>query len=226
MADVVLPAASFLEKEGVRSWWMPLQASNRALTVGECKGDMDIGFELAKRFDPNFRWKDTHELFDEIIKPSGMTFDELSEKVWSYPPEGTSTIPYHRHEKGLLRSDGTPGFRTPSGRFELYSTHRESWNLEPMPLHEEPPFTPVTQPEKLKEYPLILGTGRRLPVSTTPSIGRSPGCGRLTRILRSKFTPKPPPRSVSAPASGSGLKTGSASASKRPRSHWKFPSGW
>ena len=164
MADVVLPAASFLEKEGVRSWWMPLQALNRALKVEDCRGDLEIGFELARRFDPNFRWKDPHELFNEIIKPSGLTYDELQEKVWSYPPEGTSTIPYHRHEKGLLRNDGTPGFRTPSGRFELYSTHRENWKLEPMPLHEEPPFTPVTQPEKLKEYPLILCTGRRSPV--------------------------------------------------------------
>jgi anaerobic selenocysteine-containing dehydrogenase len=164
LADVVLPAASFLEKDSVRSWWMPLQSINKAMTVEGCKGDLDIGFELAKRFDPNFRWENTHQLFDEIVKPSGMTYAELQEKVWAYPPEGHSTVPYRRHEKGLLRPDGTLGFNTPSGKMELYSTHREKWGLEPMPLHEEPPFTPVTQPEKFKEYPLILSTGRRSPV--------------------------------------------------------------
>ncbi|MBA7572399.1 MAG: molybdopterin-dependent oxidoreductase [Dehalococcoidia bacterium] len=164
LADVVLPAASFLEKDGIRSWWIPLQTINKAISVGECKPDVEINFELARRFDPNLQWKNIYELFDEIIKPSGLTFKQLQEKGWAFPPQGHPSAPYHRFEKGLLRPDKKPGFQTPSGRIELYSSLREEWGLESLPHYEEPPFTPVSQPELFKKYPLILSTGRRSPV--------------------------------------------------------------
>lgn len=143
---------------------MPLQSINKAMTVDECLPDVEINFELAKRFDPDFRFEDIHALFDDILKPSGMTFKELQKNGWVFPPEGSSSCPYRRHEKGLLRPDKKPGFRTPTGLFELYSTLREDWNLEPIPHHEEPPFTPVSRPDLAKDYPLILSTGRRSPV--------------------------------------------------------------
>ncbi len=163
-ADIVLPAATFLEKESIRSWWVPLQVINKALEVPECKSDVEINFELAKRFDPEFQFKNIHELFDNILEPSKMTFEELSQKVFAFPPEGHPSHPYLRYEKGLLRPDRRPGFRTPTGLFELYSTLREEWGLEPLPHHEEPPFTPVTRPDLFKDYPMILSTGRRSPV--------------------------------------------------------------
>jgi anaerobic selenocysteine-containing dehydrogenase len=164
LADVVLPAASFLEKDSIRTWWIPLQTINKAISVGECRPDVEINFELAKRFNPNLRWQNIYELFDEIIKPSGLNFRQLQEKGWTFPPEGHPSAPYHRFEKGLLRPDRKPGFQTLSGRIELYSSLREEWGLEPLPHYEEPPFTPVSQPELFKEYPLILSTGRRSPV--------------------------------------------------------------
>jgi len=163
LADVVLPAASFLEKDSIRSWWVPLQSINKAISVGECRPDIEINFELARRFDPAFRWNDIPQLFDEILKPSGLTFKELKEKGWVFPPEGHPSAPYHRFEKGLLRADGRPGFQTPSGRIELHSSLREEWGLEPLAHYEEPPFTPVSQPELFKQYPLVLSTGRRSP---------------------------------------------------------------
>jgi anaerobic selenocysteine-containing dehydrogenase len=163
LVDVVLPSATFLEKEGFRTWWVPLQSINKALSIEGCKSDVEINFELARRFDPNFQWKTIHELFDDILKPSGMTFTELQKKGWVLPPEGHPSAPYHRYEKGLLRPDKKPGFQTPSGKVEIYSSLREEWGLEPFAHYEEPPFTPVTQPELHKEYPLILSTGRRSP---------------------------------------------------------------
>ncbi len=162
-ADVVLPAGTFLEKDSFRSWWVPLQSINKAMTVDECLPDVEINFELAKRFDPEYEYETIYDLYDDILKPSGMTFKELQEKGWAYPPEGSSSCPYRRHEKGLLRPDKKPGFRTQTGLFELYSTLREEWDLEPIPHHEEPPFTPVSRPDLAKEYPLILSTGRRSP---------------------------------------------------------------
>ena len=162
-ADVVLPAGTFLEKDSFRSWWVPLQSINKAMTVDECLPDVEINFELAKRFDPEYGYETIYDLYDDILKPSGMTFKELQEKGWAYPPEGSSSCPYRRHEKGLLRPDKKPGFRTQTGLFELYSTLREEWDLEPVPHHEEPPFTPVSRPDLAKDYPLILSTGRRSP---------------------------------------------------------------
>ena len=162
-ADVVLPAGTFLEKDSFRSWWVPLQSINKAMTVDECLPDVEINFELAKRFDPEYEYETIYDLYDDILKPSGMTFKELQEKGWAYPPEGSSSCPYRRHEKGLLRPDKKPGFRTQTGLFEFYSTLREEWDLEPIPHHEEPPFTPVSRPDLAKDYPLILSTGRRSP---------------------------------------------------------------
>jgi anaerobic selenocysteine-containing dehydrogenase len=164
LADVVLPASTFLEKDGVRSWWVPLQTINKAMSVGDCKPDIEINFELAKRFDPDFRWNTIHDLFDEILQPSGMTFEQLQEKGWAFPPEGHASHPYRRFEAGKLRPDGRPGFQTPSGLVELHSSLREEWGLDPLPHYEEPPVTPVSQPERYKEYPLILSSGRRSPV--------------------------------------------------------------
>jgi anaerobic selenocysteine-containing dehydrogenase len=164
LADLVLPAATFLEKDGIRSWWVPLQTINKAIEVEECKPDIEINFELARRFDPNFRWETIHDLFDEILKPSGMTFHDLQKRGWILPPEGHPSAPYRRFEKGLLRKDEKPGFQTPSGKVELYASLREEWGLEPLPHYEEPPFTPVSQPGLAKSYPLILSTGRRSPV--------------------------------------------------------------
>jgi anaerobic selenocysteine-containing dehydrogenase len=162
-ADVVLPAGTFLEKDSFRSWWVPLQSIRKVMTVDDCRPDVDINFELARRFDPEFRFKTVHDLFDDILKPSGMTFRELQDRIYAYPPGGSTSCPYRRHENGLLRPDRKPGFRTPSGRFELYSTLREEWDLEPLPHHEEPPFTPVSRPDLARDYPLILSTGRRSP---------------------------------------------------------------
>lgn len=162
-ADIVLPAATFLEKEGMRSWWIPLQVMKKVLEVPECKPDVEINFELAKRFDPEFPYKDLRELFDAILKPSGMTYEELKERGWAFPPEGHPSVPYRRYEKGLLRPDGRPGFKTPSGLFELYSLLREQWGYDPLPRYQEPPFSPVRRPDLAEKYPLILSTGRRSP---------------------------------------------------------------
>jgi anaerobic selenocysteine-containing dehydrogenase len=133
----------------------------KAISVDGCRPDVEINFELAKRFDPSLRWETVHELFDDILEPSGMTFKELQERGWAFPPDGHPSAPYNRHERGLLRHDGKPGFHTPTGKVELYSVLRENWGFEPIAHYDEPPFTAVSRPDLAEEYPLILNTGRR-----------------------------------------------------------------
>ncbi|WP_258360399.1 molybdopterin-containing oxidoreductase family protein [Moorella sulfitireducens] len=166
LADIVLPVATFAEKESFRSWWAPLSVVVPAVKVGECRSDWEINLELARRFNPEgIPWKTVKELINERLKPSGKTFDELAAQgSWEMPPEGHPSRPYRRYEKGLLRPDGKPGFRTPTGKVEFYSKTLEEWGLDPLPYYEEPPESEVRTPELFKKYPLIMATGRRSPV--------------------------------------------------------------
>ena len=155
VADLILPAASIAEKESLRSWWSPLQVMIPAVQVEECRSDWEINLELAKRFNPELRKRfDTvKDLIDDHLKPSGYTFDELKDGHWRFPEKDTPTRPYRRYEKGLLRPDGQPGFRTPTGKLELYSTSFKEFDMDPLPFYTEPPESEVRTPELAAKYP-------------------------------------------------------------------------
>lgn len=163
LADVVLPAATFAEKDSIRAWWAPLAVLKKRVQVGECKSDWEINFELAKRFSPEGmkQWDTLEDLFNERLKPSGTTVAELlNEGGWRMPPEGPSR-PYRRHERGLLRADGKPGFGTPTGKLELYCETYKQWSLDPLPFYTEPPQSAAATPALFETYPLVMITGAR-----------------------------------------------------------------
>ena len=162
IADIVLPAATFAEKDSVYTTGIPLNAIQRVVTVDECRSDWDINFELAKRLSPeSVPWNNLRELLTQRISLCGKSFEELAKSPWSLAPKGDATTPYRRYQKGLLRPDGKPGFRTPTGKVELYSTKYEEFGMDPLPFHKEPIESPVSTPEVAEKYPLILITGRR-----------------------------------------------------------------
>ncbi len=78
----------------------------------------------------------------------GITFDEFKKKGYIVAP-----ITYKKYEGG--------GFDTPTGKVELYSTTFEKFGYDPLPDFMEPPESPISTPELLKDYPLILITGSR-----------------------------------------------------------------
>lgn len=162
VADIILPAATFAEKESLRSWWTPLSVTVKAVEVGECKSDWEINLEMAKRLSTKpFKYNTVKEIFDDRLKVAGKTFEGLAKKgSWEMCPEGP-TKPYHRWKRGLLRADGKPGFRTITGKVELWSKLQEQWGLDPLPYYQEPEEGPISTPELWKEYPLILNSGRR-----------------------------------------------------------------
>ncbi len=162
LCDVILPAATFLEKDSLRAWWVPLNAIKKIVEVDECKSDIEINMELCRRFMKDFPYENTQQMFDNLLKSAGITYENLCKNTWMLPPEGHPSRPYYRYEKGLLREDKKPGFRTPTGKIELFSSWLEKWKLNPLPYHEEPPYSPVSTPDLFKEYPLILTTGRRM----------------------------------------------------------------
>ncbi|MHB9149873.1 MAG: molybdopterin-containing oxidoreductase family protein [Thermoleophilia bacterium] len=162
LADVVLPAAAYPERDGIAqpggngSYLGPI---NKAVEpVGECKSDMQINPELGKRLNPEaWPWADVREMFSALLQPLGLTFEEFREVGVAY-----DAMDYRKHEKGLLRADGEPGFETPTGKVELYSTVLEQCGLDPLPYFEEPPESPVSTPDVAEEYPLVLITGARV----------------------------------------------------------------
>ena len=161
LADVVLPSASFAERDGVRAWWAPLTAQHRAFRVGDCRSDAEICFDLARRFNRDFKFDTLDDLYRYYLKPSGVSLEELRSNNWIEPPRDAADTPYHRHERGLLRKDGRPGFATPSGKIELNSARLKEWGMDPLPRYVEPAISPVSTPELAKKYPLILNTGSR-----------------------------------------------------------------
>jgi len=163
LADIILPAATYPERDGLRFGDGPQRGEtiNKVVQVGEAKSDMQINMELGHRFNPEaWPWDNVQDMFSFMLKENApdlqMSFQELREKAPIYPP-----MEYRRYEKGMLRQDGEMGFNTPTGRVELYSTVFESAGLDPLPYFEEPTESPYSTPKLFKEYPLVLTTGAR-----------------------------------------------------------------
>ena len=156
-ADIVLPAAMNVERDSLRNWWTPLRSISKVTQYEECKTDEEIALELGKRLNPEkWPWNNVEEMIDWALKPANITFKELESKVEIWPE-----VHYKKYEKAMLRDDGEVGFATDTGMVNLYQDMFEEWGLDPLPFHQEPPYSPVSTPELMKEYPLVLTTGRR-----------------------------------------------------------------
>jgi anaerobic selenocysteine-containing dehydrogenase len=97
------------------------------------------------------------EFLDWQLEPLGMNFETFAEQVYHTVP-----VKYEQHTQGELRLDGESGFGTTSGRVHLYSERLKTeggWG--PLPTYKEPPSSPLSTPDQISEYPLILITGCR-----------------------------------------------------------------
>ena len=152
LADIVLPAASWLEQDDVADIhfiWCVL-ARQKVATIGECRDDKQIMIDLALRMgmEDYFPWKNVREYCDWVLKDTGITFEEFK-KIGILKGE----MRYRKYEK--------EGFATPSGKVELRSSAVEAMGYDPLPYYVEPPESPYSTPELFKDYPLIMTTGAR-----------------------------------------------------------------
>ncbi|CBL03633.1 Anaerobic dehydrogenases, typically selenocysteine-containing [Gordonibacter pamelaeae 7-10-1-b] len=161
LADYFLPACTYAERNGLRigDGAQRAETINKAIEpLGESRSDMQITLDIGKRISPEaWPWETVEDLFSDILEETGHSFEEMQELAPGYPP-----FDYRMHEKGLLRTDGNPGFQTATGRIELWSTLYNSLGLDPLPSYEEPVPSPRSTPELTGEYPLVLTTGARV----------------------------------------------------------------
>ncbi len=171
LADVVLPAATWLEIDYVGDLWKRhgwIVARNKAVTVGQARSDYDIINELGKRCtDPRNWWPTLTDAFNDILSPAGMTWEQFSQRG------------YLQGER-RFRKYKRDGFRTPTRKVELYSTVMERLGYDPLPGFSDPPETPWSNPEIAKEFPYQLITGARIPFFFH-SENRQPGFLRSRR---------------------------------------------
>ncbi len=91
-ADIVLPAATYPERDGLPYGdnAQRFQTINKAVEpVGEAKSDMQINMELGKRFNPEvWPWDNLQDMYNALLKEGkvGMTFQEIRERAPIYPP--------------------------------------------------------------------------------------------------------------------------------------------
>ena len=151
-ADVVLPAAFFLERDEIAT--MPLNLQNKAVDGGNCWPDWKIWWELGRRmgYEKYFPWKTFAEAAEFLLQSAGYTYEELK-----------------KHPEGIMQKE-TPGkflengFYTFSGKIEIYSQSLESNGYDPLPVYREPLESIASTPELAKQYPLTLTTGARQPM--------------------------------------------------------------
>lgn len=133
-ADIVLPAATFVERTDIidQKARDPLFHLILVPAVipeqGESWSDLKFWFELARRlgYGEYFPWKDVNDAISFRLEPTGITLEQLKNK-----PDGISYQP-KRYKKYV-----NEGFATPSGKAEIYSERLEKLGYSPLPLYEE-----------------------------------------------------------------------------------------
>ena len=208
-ADIVLPACGSVERSEMRAYPQKYVIYTQPVVepVGESRSDMDIIYGLAQKLGlpyqqldgppgagaaagaapaadlGGFRPDGTPDFgaafeasLDWILEPSGMTIAQLKEHPGGMPVPNPLPLAFKKYEKN--------GFPTPSGKMEFASSilekHSDRPGIDALPLYNEPRLSPVSTPEVASDYPLVLGTGSRLPMFIHSRTFRLP----WTRSLR------------------------------------------
>lgn len=159
LADIVLPVCSTFERSELKvypgDYYMWTQPAIKPL--GEAKSDAEIIFELAKRIAPEDKLmsKGYEACVDWILEPTGTNIEQLKQHSNGLRLSPEPIKPEKYREKG---------FKTPTGKMEFTSELLREIGQEPLPKYQEPKYSPVSTPDIAKDYPLVLGTGSRVPM--------------------------------------------------------------
>ncbi|RII00674.1 formate dehydrogenase subunit alpha [candidate division NPL-UPA2 bacterium Unc8] len=171
-ADVVLPAASFAEKDGTFiNTERRVQLIRRAIKPrGDSKADWEIIQELANRFGLNWNYSSAEEIWDEVreLTPhyfGGMSYERLDAGGLQWP----CTAIDHPGTPILHKSKFARGI----GQFSTVE------------------YRPLAADATDEDYPFILTTGRKLyHYHTRTMTGKSDGLNSLIKEERMEINPQ------------------------------------
>ena len=176
MADIVLPAATFFEREEIRTMRGGMVGLSEAAVCpcGEAKNDIEIIQELARRMglsEPVLSGT-YEEYMDYILKPTGLSVEEL---------RGHQGGVKAKHLVfGTERSYEREGFATPTGKAEFVSTvlekYKDAYGYDGLPVYRD--FREVSEVDRTV-YPWILNTGSRKPQYFHARVNRLPWLAAL-----------------------------------------------
>lgn len=156
-ADILLPACTAYERSELIEKGPYINYVEPAIPpMYESKSDVDIVCELAERMkldDPLLR-QGYEAICSYVLRGCGLTLEELKQSPLPQKKPGS-----HPYQAGSVLKHG---FRTPTGKFELYSTviekYEKTHQLEPLPKYHPP-----LEAAGAGEYPFILTSGGRIP---------------------------------------------------------------
>jgi len=159
MADYILPAASYLEREEV----FCNSAKQAAFITGKyidngLQTEYEMFKGLADRMGASdyFPWKDDHDLTEWLLEPTGYTVADLKTN-----PSGFIFGQYEYEKHRAKKVAGEKPFNTPTGLVELYSEYLVEKGIEGLdgvPEYHDPAYIQNKDPE----YPFLMITGARV----------------------------------------------------------------
>jgi cysteine desulfurase NifS len=162
-ADIVLPGTTMYEIESYMTYGTMFRIREKVIEpVGEARNDFLIMAGLAKHLGYGHLYPQSEEeILRHALQGSGFTLEDVRADGGTVQVP-TAIMQYKKWEKGLLRSDGRPGFNTPSGKFEIASAILEEHGYDSLPVYTEVQEGPVSQPERAKRFPLVFNSGARV----------------------------------------------------------------
>jgi len=161
LADVILPAAANHEYDDLSPRSGHVNARPKLIDApGDCESDMQWINLLARELGVRrLFWGSESEIWDHVLEPTGVTYDELKEKVTLWAPQS-----YYKYRSS--------GFRTATGKVEIYSEKLLGMGVPPLP---DLPHLDEATPD----YPLLLSSGKD-PYSYHSSWRKLPTLRRLS----------------------------------------------
>lgn len=155
-ADIVLPISSWLERSiliNQPGGYVTL-IEPAIEPIGESWPEWKIFSELAKRlgFGNEFWDGDFEKCLSYILEPSGITLEDLRQH-----PEGMKYPVPPKPAKYYEQA----GFQTPSGKIEISSSILAQHGHEALPVYKEPAESPVSRPDLVGSFPLVMTSGAR-----------------------------------------------------------------
>ncbi len=152
-ADILLPSALPLEFDSVASYGNYLCARQKIVEPpGKCRNPVDIIIELEKKTSRYTErrlipWDNAAQFNDYRLKKCNLNFNDLKERC---------SIEFPVHYKKYLKH----GFKTQSGKIEIYSILLEEYGQDPFPAYQEPKEDRGPASGPAKKYPLLLINSR------------------------------------------------------------------